>query len=292
MIEPVKELLKSKSFRVTVFALTAVLALSQAANAQGSGLWNELGNNPSNNGAGYLGEQGAYTLRTPLIPCALNAAPNQQPAYSDPPPPGCGPTPWGVTPGMPGDPCPEPWVPRIPANTACGSGTGDSTVNLPLSPPDVTAPGQFNQYVGSSIPNPPSTPGDDPGMFPTKDSGLAPPVALVDITQDGFVGADQAPQQKWGGDATKDFGRNKWVGQNSHLYDLGQRVKDKPDVTNTPVQSEDGPRQFEVAQDPTTATRGPQMTNTYGQAQQTSDFGTRTLFKGARQRAQQTQASY
>jgi hypothetical protein len=229
------------------------------------------------------------TLRNPLVPGAYYADPEQQPMYPQPPAPGCAGSPWGVTPGMTGGPGYEPWVPAIPSNTV---GITDSQVNLPLQPSDATSPGQFNQSVYGSIPNPPSTlDGTDPGMFPQKTNGYQAAAAVVNINSDGFPNGDQAPQQKWGGQTSKDFGRNYWNGQNSKLYDFGQKLSQNPNLAKQPQESQDGPRPFQTSTDYTTPVRQPQLTNTYGSAQGTSQPNYRTLTTNNVQ-AQQVQPNY
>jgi hypothetical protein len=271
MVKQAKQLLRS--IPMAAFTLALVISTASAALAQY-----------------YDDGPGTTTLRTPLIPGAYNAPVGGQPVTPDLPPPGCGPTPYPVTPGMSGDPGPEPWVTNIPSNTAPWN--INTAITLPLTPTDTTEPGQFNQYVGSSIPNEPSTPGTDPGMFYTKTGGNAPPAVLVPLNSDGSLPGDQAPQQKWGGQTTTDFGRNYWNGQDSQLYDFGQKLSVNPNVAKQPQESQNGPRPWQTATDYITPVRQPQLTNTYGAAQETTDPGYRQLSAATNQLPVQTQASY
>lgn len=207
------------------------------------------------------------TLRTPLVPGAEYADAYQAPYEGDPPPPGSGYGYVPVNPGMTGAPPP-------PA----------SHVQVPLASPmekDI-----INAALGGYLQPPPSTPGSDPGLLPPTNAGYVPPAAAVDLNPDGTMPGDQAPQQRWGGQTTRDLGRNIMNG--SRLYDTGQKLIDKPDLAKFPQFSEDGPRPFETNLGPTTPRRQGQFSN----AQQTSDLGIRTLFKGANLRAQQIQPQF
>jgi hypothetical protein len=189
---------------------------------------------------------------------------------------------------MSGSPGFEPWVTTIPSNTA---GVTDSNVQLPLQPSDTTAPGMFRQDVYASIPPSPSTPGTDPGLLPPTLAGYQPPAANVQLAPDGSMPGDDAPKQKWGGQTSKDYGRNILKAQDSRLYDFGLKLSKNPAVAKQPQYSQDGPRPFQIPQDYTTPSRQPQLTNSYGPAQETTDVGYRTLFDGST-RALQTQANY
>jgi len=126
----------SKIIQAAVATFVVGAALSQAASAQG-----------------------ITTLRDPLIPGAQETAPIMPAVDGPPPPPGCGPTPWGVTPGMPGSPGFEPWVPNIPADTINSTNSG---IGLPVSPPIALPPGVLGPALTPIIPNEPNTPGAAP----------------------------------------------------------------------------------------------------------------------------------
>lgn len=125
--------------------------------------------------------QGISTLRTPLIPGAQETAPIAPAAEGDPPPPGAGPTPVGVNPGMGGSPGFEPWVPAIPANTIDQSFTG---IGLPVSPGVALPPGVLGPALTGIVPNSPSTPGAEPAYVYAPDGS---PVAsdVVQVQQGG-----------------------------------------------------------------------------------------------------------
>ena len=155
-------MLNSKIIQAALATFVVASALSQAASAQG-----------------------ITTLRDPLIPGAQETAPILPPVDGPPPPPGCGPTPWGVTPGMGGSPGFEPWVPNIPADTI---NVNNSGIGLPVSPPIALPPGVLGPSLTPIIPNEPSTPGAAPpylyvdGNNPT---GLVEPSEIVQVNQGG-----------------------------------------------------------------------------------------------------------
>lgn len=217
--------------------------------------------------------QSITTLRDPLIPGADYTNPDQAATTPLPPPPGQG-TYLPVTPGMSGSPGYEPWVTNIPADSIDQS---DTNVTLPVQPSDALAPYAFRQQVSGSIPFAPSTPGPAPGPAPgiivPNNSGYQPPAIAVPLGPGGTMPADQAPQKKWGGQASKDYGRNVLNGQNSGLCDFGQRLTNMPNLAKQPQFSQDGPRIYTRPNDYTSPSRQPQLTNSYGPAQETSDFG-------------------
>ncbi|MGH9550464.1 MAG: hypothetical protein ACRD3W_13870 [Terriglobales bacterium] len=221
------------------------------------------------------------TLRDPLIPGVPTAAPNEMQMTPLPPPPGDGDAPPPVTPGI-GSPVLEPWVPAIPSNTI---GIGDSSVSLP-DPSTTAPPGALGPSI--SVPPPPSTPGSDPGSIHQNPAGQQPPVAFVPMQQQGGLGSDQAPTSRWNGQTTQDFGRNSGQNNKSANYDFGQKLSQKPDLYQTPQESQDGPRGTVPAQDFNSPHRLPQIPG----AQETTDLGQRTLFQGPNLRAKFTIAPY
>jgi hypothetical protein len=228
--------------------------------------------------------QPTTTLRDPLVTGAYNTAVQGTPMTPMLPPPGSAGDPTQVTPGMTDDAGYEPWVQYIPANT---SGITDSYVSLPLTPATATAPGDFNTQVGSSIPPEPSTPGNDPGILAPNNSGYTPPAQQITITST-TPPTDTAPTQKWGGATTKDYGTNLQISSSSRVYDFGQKLSQNPNVAQQPQDSQDGPRPFTIPDDYSTPWRQPQMQNSYGQAQETTDSGIRILFPSTGQQALET----
>lgn len=129
--------------------------------------------------------QGISTLRDPLIPGAQETAPAMPAVDGQPPPVGCGPTPWPVTPGMGGSPGFEPWVPAIPADTI---GIGSSGISLPVSPPIIMPPGVLGPALTPIIPNEPNTPGAAPPYLyvdGNNPSGLVEPSEQVQVNPQG-----------------------------------------------------------------------------------------------------------
>jgi hypothetical protein len=130
--------------------------------------------------------QGLSTLRDPLIPGARETPPII-PAPDGPlPPPGCGPTPFGVTPGMAGSPGFEPWVPFVPSNSLGPDGT--SFVPLPVAPPIALPPGVLGPALTPFIPHEESTPGAAPPYVyvdGNNPSGLVAPESVVPVNQGG-----------------------------------------------------------------------------------------------------------
>lgn len=226
--------------------------------------------------------QGFNSLRNPLIPGALTTDPYQAPPPSLPPPPGQGFNPAPVTPGMGGGPTVEPWVPYIPANQIDQQ---DSQVNLP-DPSILAPPGTLGKSL--SVPHAPSTPGADPGMIHAPQDFSQPPVANVNINPQGGFPGDQAPQQRWGGQTTRDFGLRHDTG--STLTDFGQKLQDKPDLKMNPQTSQDGPRQ---ANYPGLIGCVTNRQSSIPGAQTTLDwYGNRRMFKGPQERSKATIAPY
>jgi hypothetical protein len=152
-----------KPFKVAMMTLVIGSTLSQAVNAQG-----------------------ITTLRDPLVPGAQETMPIVPPVDGPPPPPGCGPTPWPVTPGMGGSPGFEPWVPSVPSNSLGWSGT--TGIGLPIAPPIALPPGVLGPSLTGVVPHEESTPGAAPpyiyvdGNNPT---GLVAPEEVVNVNTGG-----------------------------------------------------------------------------------------------------------
>lgn len=193
------------------------------------------------------GAPGISTLRDPLIYGASYTYPGV-PAYPCMPPPigdgDCSPY---VTPGQLNGPTFEPWANRIPANQI---DQPNSIINMPFSPATAFPPGQAGNKV--SPPPPPSTPGKDPGMLrnPAEYKSVA---AEVLINEDGSYPVGLAPGKHRGGKTTQDFGVKRTVvgvREMSQLNDFGQRLKQKPDLANTPWTAQDGPKPMKPSELP------------------------------------------
>lgn len=219
------------------------------------------------------------TLRNPLIECAPNEQPYTAPQEGDPPAPGDGRSPLPVTRGDGGSPELLPWVPFIPANQI---DQGSSYVSLP-DPSITSSPGELGQSL--QVPHPPSTPGADPGNVYAPRDFHKPPVAVVNINPGGGMPGDFAPQQRWGGQYSRDFGLRRG---GSSLTDFGEKLTEKPDIKVQPQHSEDGPRQTTQPQ----IGFSPHRSTNLPRAQGTQDIGHRIYFKGANLRSRLTIAPY
>lgn len=219
------------------------------------------------------------TLRNPLIECAPNEQPYVAPQEGDPPPPGDGSSPAPVTRGDGGSPELLPWVPFIPANQIDQS---NSHVSLP-DPSTLSSPGELGPSL--QVPHPPSTPGADPQSIHAPLDFRPPPVAVVKINPGGGMPGDQAPQERWGGQFSRDFGLRRG---GSSLTDFGEKLTEKPDIKVQPQHSEDGPRQSAQGQIGFSPNRSPNLPR----AQGTQDIGHRIYFKGANLRSRLTIAPY
>ena len=226
---------------------------------------------------------GTTTLRNPLVPGAQFTAPNTAPTASAPPPPGSGTTPVGVTPGMTDSPTLPPSVLSIPADQIDQS---NSQQSLPFDPSNLSAPRVLGKSL--TVPSPPSTPGTDPGMFPGPIDFTPPPAAVVPINPEGGMPGDNAPQQRWGAQTTRDWGLVRTGG--SQLYEFGQKLTAKPDLKTTPQESQNGPRQMTYpGQLGSDSNRTANLTG----AQTTQDwYGNRRFFKSSDDKAVQTIAPY
>ena len=118
--------------------------------------------------------QGAVTLRNPLVPGASSQMPGVPAPRGFSPPPGSGPTPVGVSPGMIGPPTLIPSIPAIPSNQL---GSAFSGIGLPISPATALPPGVWGPLLTPFIPKSPSTPGPAPGML----KGFSNPAALSTV---------------------------------------------------------------------------------------------------------------
>jgi len=222
--------------------------------------------------AQYQGGEGTTTLRSPLIPGAPSALPNQAPMEGPAPPTGSGMYPAPVTPGQAGGPLPPP-----------------SAVSLPATSP--TDKQQVNQQVAPYLTPPASTPGEDPGILPENpNNGFQPPAAVVDINPQGGI-SGQAPIRKWGGQTTRDLGRYRTFG--SQTTDFGTRIDNLPSVQQHGIKrsvSEDGPRPITPAGQ--LGSGNNRQENLAGATCTTDLHGNRSLFKGANLRSRMTIAPY
>ncbi len=225
---------------------------------------------------------GYQTMRNPLIPGAPNAPAGVAPYEGQPPPIGSGFGPAPVTPGMWGGPELLPWNSNIPANQIDQS---SSQVDTGADPTTLASP----YTLGSQLyaPAPPSTPGQDNGPLSGPMDFYPPPAALVNINAQGGMPGDFAPQQRWGGQTTRDLGRR--ITQGSSLTDFGEKLTEKPDLKMMPQGAEDGPRRSYAPDRNYTSNRDANL----GNAQATTDLhGNRSLFKGSNQRSRQTIAPF
>jgi hypothetical protein len=223
------------------------------------------------------------SLRNPLIPGVPTTEPYQAPYEGMPPPPGQGSTPAPVTQGMGGGPTLEPWNTRIPANQI---DQGSSQVDLGVGPDVLAPPMTLGKTL--TVPHAPSVPGADAGMLPGPLDFQPPPAAVVDINAQGGMPGDQAPQQRWGAQYTRDFGLRKASG--STLTDFGEKLTQKPNLKMNPQESQDGPRQAVYpGQMGSSTNRSPSIPG----AQTTVDwYGNRRMFKGPTVRSVLTIAPY
>jgi hypothetical protein len=138
-----------------------------------------------------------------------------------------------------------------------------------------------NNYVMPYLASPPSTPGYDNGSINGSSGGygLKAPAAVVPICPNG------APNKRWGGQRSYDYGRASCVrGNASQLNDFGGKLCQKPDLKMVPQFSEDGPMPGGGI---------PCNGRNLPGAQTTQDlYGNRTFFKGENLRARSTIAPY
>ncbi|HEY9784541.1 MAG TPA: hypothetical protein V6D17_03995 [Candidatus Obscuribacterales bacterium] len=224
------------------------------------------------------------TLRNPLIPGATYSPPYACPPEGCPPPPGDGQMPAPVTPGHTCAPESMPWVRAIPANQI---DQPNSWVGGLPSEDTLASPYVLGKQL--NVPHPPSVPGSNPGSLPGPLDFQPPPAAIVNIRPQGGMPGDFAPQQRWGGQTTRDFGLYK--SQGSRLNDFGEKLTEKPDLYTMPQFSEDGPRNG--LSYPGRMGNQPAHSKIWPNAQTTQDLhGNRTLFKGPNLRSQLTIAPY
>lgn len=174
----------------------------------------------------------ATTLRTPLIDGAWSAPPGLPAPEGQPPAPGDGMVPAPVTPGHLGPPT------LIPSVTHTPGGIGSPSYDLPFNPASQWAPGEFGPSHQS--PPPPSTPGFDPGQLPGPRDFRPPPASIVNIQPGGGI-VGWAPETRWGGQTTADWGLYKHDAKRA--FDFGQGM---PGQT-----SQDGPWQTRPGATPT-----------------------------------------
>src|SRR5262249_13159682 len=145
-----------------------------------------------------------------------------------------------------------------------------------------------NGYVAPYLTPPPSTEGPDPGMITNPQDFYAPPSAWVNINGGGGMPGGEAPQQRWGGQTSRDFGLNPAFRGGSALTDFGEKLREKPDLKMTPQSSEDGPRQSAGGN-----SGGGGRASSLPGAQATEDLhGNRSFFKGENLRSRLTIAPY
>lgn len=179
-----------------VASLAAIMVTAPAVRAQGCD----------------LGGTSQQTLRNPLIQGAQQTQPGQSAPEGQPPAIGDGSAPAGVNPGMTGPSTLLPYVPYTPGSNICGGG-----YMAPFSPETISAPGELGPSM--YVPPPNSTPGADPGMIHGPRDFGPPPVSVVNINPGGGI-SGSAPESRWGGQTTADFGRYK-NGRGTIKYDFG-----------------------------------------------------------------------
>ncbi len=123
------------------------------------------------------------TLRSPLMWGAPSTVPFYPAPEGQPPPTGDGSTPLPVVPGMPAPSTLLPWVPLIPSNQI---DQPTSFVPLPVTPAIQSPPGVLGPALTGFVPEPPSTPGYDPGIL-TAPQGSFNPAAVVPINPTGGI---------------------------------------------------------------------------------------------------------
>jgi hypothetical protein len=243
---------------VCLVSIISTILLADEAKAQAP--WNVNSGNPNTNM--WLPNTEGYTT-PPYVPAQEGQAP----------PIGDGNAPLGINPGHLGYGIPEPasHVPGIPPVPAGQQGKD-----------------MVNGYVAPYLTPPPSTGGMDPGLVTNPQDFYAPPAAWVNINASGGMPGDQAPTQRWGGQTTRDLGRNPGFsrGFGSTCNDFGEKLREKPDLKMMPQSSEDGPRQG------ATGGGGGRASSLPG-AQATEDLhGNRSFFKGENLRSRLTIAPY
>ncbi len=158
------------------------------------------------------------SLRTPLIPGAIDTPPFACPPEGQPPPTGDGFVPYPVNPGHLGQPVPH------PPSHVCLPPVG------PLDKPLVDA------MLAPYLEPPASTPGGDPGIIYSKENGFNPPVTVTTIDPGGGI-SGQAPIYRWQGQSSRDYGTGNRGG--SSTFDFGGDVDAASAVKRST--SEDGP---------------------------------------------------
>lgn len=200
----------------------------------------------------------------------------------------------------PYEPAPEGQAPPIgdgfapmginPGHLGYGVTTPASHVpGIPPVPAGQQGKDMVNGYVAPYLTPPPSTEGPDPGLVHNPQDFYNPPAAWVNINAGGGMPGDQAPTQRWGGQTTRDLGRNPGFSRGSmgsSLTDFGEKLREKPDLKMQPQSSEDGPRQGAGG-------GGGGRQSSLPGAQATEDLhGNRSFFKGENLRSRLTIAPY
>ena len=146
------------------------------------------------------------TTKAPLVSGASSTPPLIPAPEGQPPAVGDGSTPSPVVPGMTGPPTLLPWVPAIPSNQIDQSFSG---IPMPVTPAVESPPGVLGPALTPVIPEPPSTPGVDPGSL-TAPAGSVNPAAEVPIDPAGGIPGTGGycttiPTQRRGGQETHQY---------------------------------------------------------------------------------------
>lgn len=233
--------------------LTFALFISCAGEAQAQG-WNAQYNPNSNYWLPNVEQGSTYPSYTP-------------PPEGQPPPIGDGYAPDGINPGMMG------WGVTTPA----------SHVNMPVIPPGQDGKAMATSYLGGYLQPPTKFDATDMGTLPGPQDFGPPPAAVTNINPGGGMPGDLAPQQRWGGQTSRDLGRSPTTvyGAGSQLCDFGQKLQTKPDLKMMPQASEDGPRN---ANYPGQRGSSNKASNLAGSQSTTDLNGNRSLFSNVRAR--------
>lgn len=151
--------------------------------------------------------QGTTTIFDPYVPGTQITPPLLPAAQGAPPPVGCGPTPWPVTPGQMGPAALMPWVPSIPSNSIDQSFSG---LSLPLGAASLTPPGVLGPALSGFIPPPSSAPGPIPSYLQSPGAAFNP-ADMVQVPAGGILPGTGGYNTtinnvRRGGQRTQDFG--------------------------------------------------------------------------------------
>ena len=150
--------------------------------------------------------QGTTTILDPYAPGVHVTPPLFPAAGGAPPPVGCGPTPWPVTPGQQGPASLMPWVPAVPCDPFVTGATG---LSLPLGSAALTPPGILGPALSGFIPPPTSAPGPIPaylnpvGGFNPSNEVQVPAGGILPGTGGYYTTINKVRK---GGQKTDDFG--------------------------------------------------------------------------------------